>query len=367
MVTAPEKRLAHGIDLDAVEQAIRAAEQRTSGGIRVAIARSWFWGDARAVRRARVPPAGHDRDARPERRAHLRRAAPAQGGGDRRRRGSTRRSRPTSGRALVYEMTADFRRGNQPTGLVAAVELLGGALAAAFPIGPGDVNELTNTVTGSNSGPDRRFRAGIGGNIPLPPRRRRHGARTTGPEHLSEAEAGVGDHRRRDQLDGGPAQELRAAAGGDWRDRRASSAPASSASRSRSWASTGCRSEAALREQSSAWAFHVAGVFILWFIVDEQAPKFGGQKNSSTGAEGRGLLVHPRLGRRRACGSCRRSARWPVARGAVRDLPAVPGVAATDEEPAGQGRDLHEWSSSRAQSGSPWWPGLISGAIVGGG
>jgi len=31
-------------------------------------------------------------------------------------------------------------------GLVAAVALLGDALATAFPIGPGDVNELTDSV-----------------------------------------------------------------------------------------------------------------------------------------------------------------------------------------------------------------------------
>jgi uncharacterized membrane protein len=44
-------------------------------------------------------------------------------------------------------MTADFRRGDRTAGLVAAVELLGNALATAFPIGAGDANELTDSVT----------------------------------------------------------------------------------------------------------------------------------------------------------------------------------------------------------------------------
>ena len=49
--------------------------------------------------------------------------------------------------AVVARMTADFRRGDRTAGLVAAVELLGNALATAFPIGAGDANELTDSVT----------------------------------------------------------------------------------------------------------------------------------------------------------------------------------------------------------------------------
>src|SRR5450432_2982296 len=40
-------RIVHGIDVRAVEAAVRAAEQRTSGEIRVALARFHFWGDVR--------------------------------------------------------------------------------------------------------------------------------------------------------------------------------------------------------------------------------------------------------------------------------------------------------------------------------
>ena len=78
MVT-PGKRIAHDIDLDAVEQAIRAAEQRTSGEIRVAIARSWFWGDARASAERAFRRMGMCDDAGAQRRPDLRRAQPPAG------------------------------------------------------------------------------------------------------------------------------------------------------------------------------------------------------------------------------------------------------------------------------------------------
>jgi uncharacterized membrane protein len=144
MVT-PAKRTAHEIDLDAVEEAIRAAERRTSGEIRVAIARSWFWGDTRAsaerafrrmnmsATRARngvlifVAPRRHEVAVIGDVGIHAKVA-------------------PDFWAAVVARMTADFRRGDRTAGLVAAVELLGNALATAFPIGAGDVNELTNAV-----------------------------------------------------------------------------------------------------------------------------------------------------------------------------------------------------------------------------
>jgi uncharacterized membrane protein len=145
MVTAPETRVAHGIDLDAVERAIRAAEQRTSGEIRVAIARSWFWGDARAsaeraFRRLNMT-------ATIARNGVLIFVAP------RRRKvavigdaGIHAKVAPDFWASVVARMTADFQRGDPTAGLVAAVALLGGALAAAFPIRPGDVNELPDSV-----------------------------------------------------------------------------------------------------------------------------------------------------------------------------------------------------------------------------
>jgi len=146
MVSPPNRRIAHGIDVDAVEQAIRAAEQRTSGEIRVAIARLWFWGDARAAaerafRRLRIA------DTR-ARNGVLIFVAP------------WRRKVAVLGDVgvhakvgaqlwtdVVERMVVDFRRGDRTAGLVAAIRQLGDALAAAFPIGAGDVNELTNSVS----------------------------------------------------------------------------------------------------------------------------------------------------------------------------------------------------------------------------
>src|SRR6478609_11451454 len=46
-------RLIHGIDVEQVEAAVRAAERGTSGEIRVALARFYFWGNVqRAAERA---------------------------------------------------------------------------------------------------------------------------------------------------------------------------------------------------------------------------------------------------------------------------------------------------------------------------
>ena len=86
-------------------------------------------------------------------------------------------------------------------------------------------------------------------------------------------------------------------------------------------ASTGCRSEAALAGAIVGLGVQVAGAFILSLIIDELAPKFGGEKNSgqalkvavysSTPAWVAGALrILPALG----------ALAGP--RGAVRDLPA---------------------------------------------
>ena len=145
MVTAAP-RLAHGIDIDAVEQAIAAAERRTSAEIRVALASSWFWSDARAAaerafRRLQV--------ARTRaRNGVLIFVAPA------RRKlavvgdvGVQAKVAPDLWARVLERMTADFRRGERTAGLVAAVALLADALTAVFPVGAGDVNELTNSVS----------------------------------------------------------------------------------------------------------------------------------------------------------------------------------------------------------------------------
>jgi uncharacterized membrane protein len=145
MVTAA-KRIAHGIDLDAVERAIHAAEQRTSGEICVAIARSWFWSDARAAAERAFRRMGVS--ATREHNGVLIFVAP------RRRKvvvlgdaGIHAKVAPDFWNGVVERMTADFRRGDPTAGLVAAVELLGNALASAFPASAADVNELTDSVS----------------------------------------------------------------------------------------------------------------------------------------------------------------------------------------------------------------------------
>jgi uncharacterized membrane protein len=145
MVT-PARRIAHGIDIDAVEQAIRAAEQRTSGEIRVAIARAWFWGDARAAAERAFGQLGVSQTR--ARNGVLIFVAP------RRRRlvvladvGVQAQVAPDLWATVIERMTVDFRRGEKTAGLVAGVALVADALAGPFPPHPGDVNELTNSVS----------------------------------------------------------------------------------------------------------------------------------------------------------------------------------------------------------------------------
>jgi len=139
-------RLAQGIDIDAVERAITAAERRTSAEIRVALARSWFWGDARAAaerafRRLRMAETR-------ARNGVLIFVAPARKKlavvGDV---GVHAKVAPDLWARVIDRITADFRRGEGTAGLIAGVQVLADALSALFPVSPGDVNELTNSVS----------------------------------------------------------------------------------------------------------------------------------------------------------------------------------------------------------------------------
>jgi len=144
MVTGA-RRVAHGIDLSVVEQAIRAAEQRTSAEICLAIARSWFWGDVRAAAERAFQRLGVRKTR--ARNGVLIYVAPARRKlvvlGDA---GVQAKVAPDLWASVIDRMSADFRRGDRTAGVVAAVEILGSALAAAFPPQPGDVNELTDSV-----------------------------------------------------------------------------------------------------------------------------------------------------------------------------------------------------------------------------
>jgi len=145
MVT-PAIPLAHGIDVAAVERAIDAAERRTSAEIRVALARSWFWGDPRAAAE------------RAFRRLQMSRTRARNGvlifiAPSRRKLvvlgdvGVQAKVAPDLWDKVVEKMSADFRRGDRTAGLTGAVELLAEALSVPFPTGAGDVNELTNSVS----------------------------------------------------------------------------------------------------------------------------------------------------------------------------------------------------------------------------
>jgi uncharacterized membrane protein len=145
MVTEAQP-LVHGIDIRAIEDAIRAAERKTSGEIRVALARFWFWGDVRRSAERAFTRLHVDRTRR--RNGVLIFLAPW------RRRlavigdvGAQEKLPAEFWTSVVDAITSHFRRGDRTAGLVAAVGMVGDALAAAFPHEAGDVNELPDTVS----------------------------------------------------------------------------------------------------------------------------------------------------------------------------------------------------------------------------
>jgi uncharacterized membrane protein len=136
----------HGIDVGRVEEAVGAAERRTSGEIRVAIARFYFWGDVRAAAErafARLRMT-HTRG----RSGVLIFVAPW------RRRfavlgdtGIHEKVAPTFWQEVADAMAGEFRRGDLTAGIVRAVATVGEKLAAAFPYDPAhDRNELPDAV-----------------------------------------------------------------------------------------------------------------------------------------------------------------------------------------------------------------------------
>jgi uncharacterized membrane protein len=125
---------------------VREAERHTTGEIRVALARWYFWGD---VQRAA---------ARAFRRLHMERTRERNGVlvfvAARRRalaivgdRGIHERVGDEFWRATVTDMCASFRGGDLTGGTVRAVETIGRALAQHFPLGSGpNPNELPDAV-----------------------------------------------------------------------------------------------------------------------------------------------------------------------------------------------------------------------------
>lgn len=136
----------HGIEVERVEQAIREAERHTTGEIRVALVRFYFWGDVqraaeRAFRRLRMQRT-RERNGVLVFVASPRRVLAVVGD-----RGIHERVGDAFWRATVTALTAAFHEGDPTGGTVRAVETIGRALAQHFPLGPEpNTNELPDTV-----------------------------------------------------------------------------------------------------------------------------------------------------------------------------------------------------------------------------
>jgi len=147
MVTSPEKRrrIVHGIDVGRVASAIEAAESRTSGEIRVAISRFYFWGDVRraadiAFHRLHIDRTRHRNGVLLFVAPRLRRFAVV---GDMAIHGHVT---PAFWNDLADDLSAAFRAGDRTGGLERAVASIGERLAQHFPPDPDAGNELPNEV-----------------------------------------------------------------------------------------------------------------------------------------------------------------------------------------------------------------------------
>jgi len=146
VVTSVQPRLVHGIDVARVEAAIAAAEQLSSGQVRVAISRFYFWGDVR--RAAERAFARLHMERTKHRNGVLIFVAPWRRSfallGDV---GIHQKVAPTFWSDVAGQMEAELRRGDLTAGILHGVRAAGVGLAAAFPRDPGgDVNELPDKV-----------------------------------------------------------------------------------------------------------------------------------------------------------------------------------------------------------------------------
>jgi uncharacterized membrane protein len=145
MVTGARPRLVHGIDLDRVEAAIRTAERGTTGEIRVAVARFYFWGDVRRAAERAFARLGMHRTQR--RNGVLLYLAP------KRRRfavigdaGIHDRVTDTFWNAISKKLEAELQAGDLTAGLEHAIATIGERLSEHFPPDPHDTNELPDRV-----------------------------------------------------------------------------------------------------------------------------------------------------------------------------------------------------------------------------
>ena len=137
----------HGVDLAAVEHAVREAERRTTGEIRVALARFYFWGDVRRAAARAFDRLGMRRTR--DRNGVLIFVAPwrrrfAILGDD----GLAGRLVPDFWRGQADSLGQAFRAGDATGGLARAIAAIGEQLAVHFPADPAaaNPNELSDTV-----------------------------------------------------------------------------------------------------------------------------------------------------------------------------------------------------------------------------
>ncbi len=140
--------IVHGIDLAAVESAIGAAERATTGEIRVALSRFYFWGDVRRAAERAFTRLGIGRTR--EHNGVLIFVAPWRRqftilGGE----GIHRRVEDGFWDATAAALAEAFRARDLTGGLVRVIAAIGACLAVHFPVPPGGAgnpNELPDRV-----------------------------------------------------------------------------------------------------------------------------------------------------------------------------------------------------------------------------
>jgi uncharacterized membrane protein len=133
------------VDADALKEAIREAETRTSGEIRVSVS-TWFWGDVRRAAEKAFDRLGMK--ATRDRNGVLFFVVPS------RRRfvvlgdeGIHAKVGPEFWEKVAAAVSGHFRAGEFTAGLRKGIETVGQELAAAFPYDRGaDVNELADDI-----------------------------------------------------------------------------------------------------------------------------------------------------------------------------------------------------------------------------
>ena len=133
------------IDAGRVEAAIHAAERRTSGEVRVAVARFFLGRDVQRAAHRTFARLGMDRTK--HRNAVLIFVAPVG------RRcavvadaGAHAAVDAAFWPAVVEKMVSRFRAGDLTAGVEAGIQEIAERLAGPFPLEPGDVNELPDTI-----------------------------------------------------------------------------------------------------------------------------------------------------------------------------------------------------------------------------